>query len=846
MKKHIEITIIGLVMLFSGVTTAQKYSGGAGTEADPYQISTADDWQEMSDNITDWDKHFVLTANIDFQGQNILPVGWSFDYPFKGVFDGRGHVFSNFQMDYPDADNTALFSFIGSSGSVKNLGVVSFSTRGKDYVGGLCSRNMGGTITNCYAIGTIEGDQYVGGFCGHNSTGTILQSYAAVDVNGGDYVGGLCGLNSFLGTTRNSYATGIVTGTGNHIGGLVGRNDQGRIIRCYSMGKVTGNEDVGGLVGSRVTGFHYEDIRNFWDTETSEIDTSAMGTGKTTVQMKTQATFTESTLLHSGWDFLGESDNGTNDIWRMCQDGLDYPRLRWQYSRYGDLDCPDSIGPQDLAYLAYRWLWNDCGSLNNCDWADINCDDIVNFQDFAIFGQYWLAEFIVPDVTDMLLADARTVITNAALFVGTVSEEYSDTFPQGHVISQSPADGESALPGSVVNLIISKGIEMVIVPDVTGMSQANAETEIVSAGLVVGTVSEVFSDTVAQGDVTTQDPESDQSIPSGSPVDLVVSKGSTAEMVYIPGGTFQMGFTFLENADDERPEHTVTLNSFYMGKYEITNGQYAKFLNSALSSGTIYMDDGIVRGTENNLPYCETADVSGSSSHINYYIIYSPVPPYNPISQGFNVLTKGGRDMDNDPAVTVSWYGAAAYCNWRSEQEGRQPCYDLSTWECDFDKNGYRLPTEAEWEYAARGGASPYTRYPWANGIHHLAANYKANGDAYHYDWSPYTTDTYHPQWNDGIFPYTAPVGSFPANGYGLHDMVGNAWQWCNDWYFADYYLISFPETINPTGPASGTHRVVRGGSWLSDAFLCRTSYRGDITPDMTFESVGFRVVHKD
>ena len=834
-------------ILFSflvGTVCAGSYSGGDGTVNNPYQISTAADWQEMSDTIADWDKHFVLTANIDFQGQNILPVGWLSDYPFTGVFDGRGHVFSNFQMDYSHADHTALFSFIGSGGRVKNLGVVSFSTRGKDYVGGLCARNMGGTIINCYAIGTVKGAQYVGGLCGDNGIGTIMQSYAAVNLNGGDYVGGLCGLNSLLGTIRNSYATGVVTGTGNHIGGLVGRNNGGKIIRCYSMGKVTGNEDVGGLVGSWVFGSVNDNIRNFWDTETSEIDTSAMGTGRTTAQMKTQATFTVGTLFHSGWDFLGESDNGTNDIWRMCIDGVDYPRLRWQYSHYGDLDCPDGIGLNDILYLAQQWLSDDCSTANDCHWADITYDGIVNIQDFAVLAKFWLFEFIVPDVTGMLLADAQTVITNAALIIGAVSEEYSDTVAQGHVISQSPADGESALPGSVVNLIVSKGIEMVIVPDVTGMSQANAETEIINAGLVVGTVSLVFSDTVAAGDVVSQNPDAGQTAPSGSLVDVTVSKGSTAEMVAIGDGTFQMGFTFGENAADERPEHTVTLNSFHMGKYEITNGQYAEFLKSALSSGTIYMDDGIVRGTGNDLPYCETADVSGSYSHINYYIIHSPVPPYHPIAQGFNVLTKGGRNMTNDPAITVSWYGAAAYCNWRSEQEGRQPCYDLSTWECDFSKNGYRLPTEAEWEYAARGGASPYTRYPWANGIHHLAANYKANGDAYHYDWSPYTTDTYHPDFNDGIFPYTAPVGSFPANGYGLYDMVGNAWQWCNDWYSATYYLVS--PTNNPTGPASGTHRVVRGGSWLSDAFLCRTSYRGDITPDMTFGSVAFRVVYRD
>lgn len=208
----------------------------------------------------------------------------------------------------------------------------------------------------------------------------------------------------------------------------------------------------------------------------------------------------------------------------------------------------------------------------------------------------------------------------------------------------------------------------------------------------------------------------------------------------------------------------------------------------------------------------------------------------------FSVRTKGGRSMVNDPMVRVSWYGAVAYCNWRSHQEGRQPCYNLSTWTCDFSKNGYRLPTEAQWEYAARGGLSG-RRFPWGNTITHSQANYYSRSEyspglsPTPYDISP--TRGCHPTWDDGIYPYTSPVGSFAPNGYGLYDMTGNVWEWCNDWH--DDYSSS-PQT-NPTGPTSGTYRVLRGGCWYYGAGYCRVASRGSLGPGVRSDSrVGFRV----
>jgi formylglycine-generating enzyme required for sulfatase activity len=303
------------------------------------------------------------------------------------------------------------------------------------------------------------------------------------------------------------------------------------------------------------------------------------------------------------------------------------------------------------------------------------------------------------------------------------------------------------------------------------------------------------------------------------------------DLVSIPAGTFQMGDSIGDGGASERPVHTVTLDSFAMGKYEITNGQYCIFLNSAYPS-QLKVVNGFVYAsgdTANSFPYCDT---STSSS-------YSQIAFSN---NTFSVRTKSARDMSNDPMVCVSWYGAAAYCNWRSQQEGREECYDLSTWTCDFSRKGYRLATEAEWEYAARGGLAG-RRFPWGDTITHSQANYYSDS-YYSYDISP--TRWYHPAWNDGNLPYTSPVGSFPANGHGLCDMAGNVWEWCNDWYLSSYYSSS--SQTNPTGPITGAFRVIRGGGWYDYAGDCRVALRSyGYYPSSRYDGYGgFRVVVLD
>lgn len=178
---------------------------------------------------------------------------------------------------------------------------------------------------------------------------------------------------------------------------------------------------------------------------------------------------------------------------------------------------------------------------------------------------------------------------------------------------------------------------------------------------------------------------------------------------------------------------------------------------------------------------------------------------------------------DENPVEQVRWSDAVRFCNQRSIQEGLAPCYDLETWTCDFDANGYRLPTEAEWEYAYRAGTQ--TAYFMGSDRAKLSD----------YAWFDENAEG-HPQ----------PVAQKLPNPWGLYDMCGNLWQWCNDFYQVDYYEQSPKE--NPRGPATGETKVVRGGAWKFSAESCRSGYRYNENPGYVdacfgYDIYGFRCV---
>jgi Sulfatase-modifying factor enzyme 1 len=180
---------------------------------------------------------------------------------------------------------------------------------------------------------------------------------------------------------------------------------------------------------------------------------------------------------------------------------------------------------------------------------------------------------------------------------------------------------------------------------------------------------------------------------------------------------------------------------------------------------------------------------------------------------------------------SISWFAMVKWCNARSQKDGLTPCYTVSgvTYKtgnsdavaCNWSANGYRLPTEAEWEKAARGGVSG-KRFPWGTDtISYSQANYSAS-TSFSYDLSRGASSS-HPTYATEPMPYMSPVGSFAANAYGLHDMAGNVWEWCWDWYDPPTYVSG---STDPRGAAWGFVRVLRGDCWGYDASACRAADR--------------------
>ncbi len=283
--------------------------------------------------------------------------------------------------------------------------------------------------------------------------------------------------------------------------------------------------------------------------------------------------------------------------------------------------------------------------------------------------------------------------------------------------------------------------------------------------------------------------------------DIQVNLDPKNGMILIEGGTYTMGDVWGDGFNDETPTHEVTVSSFYMSKYEISHTEYVNFLNSRDVSR-----DGSYNGNE--LIDMDDSDCAIAHDDSSFYF--------------------AGSDYASDeqcPVIEVTWYGAVEYCNWLSELEGLTKAYTISndSVECDWNANGYRLPTEAEWEYAARSGGRDDRKWSGTNSKSEL-------GD---YAWYYVNSGS-----------VTRPVGTKQPNDLGLYDMSGNVWEWCWDWYDSEYYSDSPSE--NPKGPKSGSTivtRALRGGLWYGSSIVCRTADRTYDGPTGSHYHYGFRLL---
>jgi formylglycine-generating enzyme required for sulfatase activity len=282
------------------------------------------------------------------------------------------------------------------------------------------------------------------------------------------------------------------------------------------------------------------------------------------------------------------------------------------------------------------------------------------------------------------------------------------------------------------------------------------------------------------------------------------------DYVSVPPDSFWMGNPrpWPYSPQEERPSHRVGLtHSVLIDRHEVSNGELCEALNWASDRGLItVVDDTLAIAAEVPLLY-----MAPRSQDVPHGISYAAETGFTPLPQ-----------RDNWPATFVTWYGAAFYCNVRSMWDGLTPAYDLVTWTAGsitnpYGAEGWRLPTEAEWEFIAQYNDG--RRYPSGNSTPRAGIDGNFSG----------------------VLGRPSDIGSYPAgaNALGVRDLSGNVWEWCNDW--KGFYSSNFQ--VNPAGPRGGTHRVARGGSWGSETAELLCYRRFSLRPGVGLDGLGFRCI---
>jgi len=393
---------------------------------------------ESEFNIIGEENH-PFTGVFDGNDNKVLNFTWkSTGGEYVGLFGcvGTTGLISDISIENVDVNvvgGTCVGGLVGANDGTVSGCYSSGTISGYQVIGGVVGYNKAGTIIDSHSSASVSGYSGAGGLVGQNGyyqqysewyygecmniyaslidqfPGWISNCYSTGAVSGTTFVGGLVGENLWNSGIMNCYSSSSVLGI-DCVGGLVGRNGHfemlcdeicfnpecgggcwtecqdepfyAQIHNCYSTGRVSGVSEVGGLVGSDISG---ENDNSFWDIETSDCNTSAAGIPKSTAEMRTRSTFTD-----AGWDFIGETANGTEDIWAICE-GTNYPRFVWQIPM-GDIVCPDGVNSLDFAVLARYWHETDCAALDDCEGADIDLSGGVDFGDFAAVAESWLRD----------------------------------------------------------------------------------------------------------------------------------------------------------------------------------------------------------------------------------------------------------------------------------------------------------------------------------------------------------------------------------------------------------------------------------------------------------------------
>jgi formylglycine-generating enzyme required for sulfatase activity len=394
-------------------------------------------------------------------------------------------------------------------------------------------------------------------------------------------------------------------------------------------------------------------------------------------------------------------------------------------------------------------------------------------------GADWSGQYSTQMRFKVIADDGNSAPTISDIAAQTINPDNNTGAIAFTVGDAQTAAGSLIISGSSSNTTLVPNANIVF-----GGSGANRTVTVTPASSQTGTAT--ITVTVSDGSLSASDTFL-----------LTVNSAAPTGFALIPQGAFTMGDSL--DGDSNAPTRTVTLDAFYMGKYEVTKAEWDEVCTWGLSNG-----------------YTDLAAGSGKAS--------------------------------NHPVHSITWYMMVKWCNARSQKEGLTPAYytndaqttiyktgsvNVTNAQVKWSASGYRLPTEAEWEKAARGGLSG-KRFPWGDTISHSQANYYA-ASGYSYDSSG-SVNNYHPTYATG----TSPVGAFAANDYGLHDMAGNVWEWCWDWY-GTYAAGS---QTNPRGTTSGTYRVHRGGGWHFHAGTSRVAGRGaGLDPTNAGGAIGFRVL---